>query len=112
VVVKNDMYEEVTNDRNETVQGSVVEQVGADRDLTVTGKEDKEVGGDQMLTVKGNVTETFKGDHAEQTTMNYKLKALKITVQADTMIELKVGGSSITLDPAMIKLNGGIIKIN
>lgn len=112
LVVENDKYEEVANDRNETIQGNHLEQIHADRDLTVTGKEDKEVGGEQILTVKGDVTETFKGNHNETTTLNYKLKALKITIEADTMIELKVGGSSITLDPAMIKLNGGIIKIN
>ena len=112
VVVENDKYEEVANDRNETIQGNHIEQIHADRDLAVTGKEDKEVGGNQILTVKGDVTETFKGNHDETTTLNYKLKALKITIEADTMIELKVGGSSITLDPAMIKLNGAIIKIN
>jgi len=112
LVVENDKYEEVVNDRNETIQGNHVEQIQADRDLTVTGKEDKEIGGEQILTVKGDVAETFKGNHDETTTLNYKLKALKITIEADTMIELKVGGSIITLDPAMIKLNGGIIKIN
>ena len=104
-----------------------LEEIGEDRDLTVKGNEAKEVGKDLSLTVKGNVDEAFKKDHTEETTKNYTLKAMEVTIEAKSKIELKVGGSTITMNPGQIELNapkisvsgsamvqvqGGLVKIN
>lgn len=127
LIVENDKTEHIKNERNEIVGKSHSEEIGEDRDLTVKGNEDKEVGKDLILTVKGNVTETFKMDHTEETTKNYTLKAMQVTIEAKTKIELKVGGSTISMNPgqieikapqvsvngsAMTEVKGGIVKIN
>jgi type VI secretion system secreted protein VgrG len=127
LIVANDKFEEVKNERNEIVAKNHSEEIGEDRDLTVKGNEAKEVGKDLSLTVKGNVDEAFEMDHTEETTNNYTLKAMEVTIEAKSKIELKVGGSSITMDPgqielkapkvsingsAMTEVKGGIVKIN
>ena len=112
LIVENDKFEHVKNERSEIVGKSHFEEIGEDRDLTVKGEEDKEVQKDLTLTVKGNVEETFKKDHTEETTDNYTLKADKVTIEAKSKIELKVGGSTITLDSAQIEIKGTMVKIN
>jgi type VI secretion system secreted protein VgrG len=127
LIVENDKFEQVKSHRNEFVEKNHLEEIGEDRDLTVKGNEAKEVGKDLSLTVKGNVDEAFKKNHTEETTKNYTLQATKVTIEAKSKIELKVGGSTITMDPGQIELNapkisisgsamvqvqGGLVKIN
>jgi type VI secretion system secreted protein VgrG len=112
LIVENDKFEHVENERSEIVGKSHFEEIGEDRDLTVKGEEDKEVQKDLTLTVKGNVDETFKKNHTEETTDNYTLKADKVTIEAKTKIELKVGGSTITLEMAQIEIKAPKISIN
>jgi type VI secretion system secreted protein VgrG len=112
LVVENDKFEHVKSQRNEFVEKNHLEEIGEDRNLTVKGKEDKEVQKNLTLTVKGNVDETFKKDHNEETTKNYALKAMQVTIEAKSKIELKVGGSTITMDPAQIELKGIKISVN
>lgn len=107
VVVKNEQFEHVHSHRNEFVDGNHLEEIGGDRNLSVKGKEAKEVSGNLSLTVGGNVTEDFKGNHNEDTANNYTLKATKVTIEASSKIELKVGGSSVTIEPAKIELKTG-----
>jgi type VI secretion system secreted protein VgrG len=135
LIVENDKFEQVKNDRNEFVEGNHLEEVVKDRNLTVKGKEDKKVQEDLSLTVQGKVEEEFQKDHSEKTTNKYSLKAMEVTIEADSKIELKVGGASITMQPgqievkapkvsvsgdaqaevkggAMVQIQGGIVKIN
>jgi len=112
LIVENDKLEHVENERSEIVGKSHFEEIGEDRNLTVKGEEDKEVQKDLTLTVKGNVEEIFKKDHTEETTDNYTLKADKVTIVGKSKIELKVGGSTITLDSAQIELKAPKISIN
>jgi type VI secretion system secreted protein VgrG len=127
LIVEKDKFEQVKSHRNEFVEKNHLEEIGEDRDLTVKGNEAKEVGKDLSLTVKGNVDEAFKKDHTEETTKNYTLKAKEVTIEAKSKIELKVGGSTITMNPGQIELNapkisvsgsamvqvqGGLVKIN
>ena len=112
LIVENDKLEHVENERSEIVGKSHFEEIGEDRNLTVKGEEDKEVQKDLTLTVKGNVEEIFKKDHTEETTDNYTLKADKVTIEGKSKIELKVGGSTITLDKAQIELKAPKISIN
>jgi type VI secretion system secreted protein VgrG len=112
LVVENDKFEHVKNERNETVDKSHFEEIGEDRNLAVKGKEDKEVQKDLCLTVKGNVEETFEKDHTEETTKNYTLKAKEVTIEGDSKIELKVGGSTIKMDSSQIEIKASMVKIN
>jgi len=81
--------------------------------LKIVGKEAKEVGGSQSLTVKGDVIEVFKGNHSEQTTNDYYLKADNIVIEGLTNVTIKVGGSSIAIAADGIALKtGGLIKLD
>jgi len=127
LVVENEKFEHIKSHRNEFVDQNHLEEIGEDRNLTVKGNEAKEVDKDLSLTVQGNVCEAFKMDHTEKTTKNYTLEAMQVTIEAKSKIELKVGGSTITMDPAqielkaptisvkgsaMVQVQGGIVKIN
>jgi len=112
LVVENDKFEEVKNNRHETVSTNHNEEIGADRNLTVKGKEDKEVMQTLTLTVHQDVKEKFQMNHTEETTMNLTVKALKITLEAQASLELKVGGSKISMNPGMIEISAPMVKIN
>jgi type VI secretion system secreted protein VgrG len=80
--------------------------------------------GNQTLTVKNDQTvkvesgnhsmEVSTGNHSTKVTagdLDIKVDAGKITIEAATSIELKVGGSSIKIEPAKITINGSGGKI-
>jgi type VI secretion system secreted protein VgrG len=85
-----------------------MEKIGKDRHLNVVGKEAKQVGGSISLTVKGDVIEVFKGNHSEQTTSDYYLKADNVVIEGATNVTIKVGGSSIAIgsDGIALKTDG------
>ena len=111
LVVKKDQLEHVENNRDEIVDADHKEKIGKDRHLQVIGKEAKEVGGSLSLTVKSDVIEVFKADHSEQTTGDYYLKAANIVIEGMTSVTIKVGQSSISIDPSGITIAGTMIEI-
>ncbi len=86
------------------MDGAHTESIGKDRTLKISGKEAKEVDDTLSLTVTGDVTEDFKAGHTEQTANAYTLKADTVTIEGQTKVTIKVGGSSITLEDASIKI--------
>jgi type VI secretion system secreted protein VgrG len=104
VTVEHDCLDTVKNDRHVMTTKKHSEQIGEKRSLTIKGDEDKEVGGKLKLVVKDKVSEEFKADHEEKTTGKYSLKAKEVTIEADSKIELKVGGSKITIEAAKITI--------
>ncbi len=112
LVVGNEKFEQVKTDRHETIEGNHLEEIGKDRNLTVKGQEAKEVTQDLSLTVHGKVDEDFKADHTEKTTGKYSLKASEVTIEADSKIELKVGGATITLEAAKVEVKGPQVSVS
>ncbi|UCG49073.1 MAG: type VI secretion system tip protein VgrG [Phycisphaerales bacterium] len=112
LVIENDKFEHVKSHRNEFVDKNHLEEIGEDRNLTVKGKEAKQVDKNLSLTVKGNVEEAFKGDHTEETSKNYTLTAQQVTIEGKSKIELKVGGSKISMDSGQIEIKAPMVKIN
>jgi type VI secretion system secreted protein VgrG len=112
LIVENDQFEHVKNERSEKVDRSHFEEIGQDRNLTVKGKEAKEVKQNLSLTVQGKVEEDFKQDHSETVSSNYKLEATQVTIEAKSKIELKVGGSSITMEAAKIELKAPQVAVS
>jgi type VI secretion system secreted protein VgrG len=102
--VKNNQTEHVVVDRNELVDNDHKEKIGNDRSLKVVGKEAKEVGANLSLTVKGDVIEVFKGNHSEDTTSDYYLKADNIVIEGKTNVTVKVGESYIAIESGGIKI--------
>ena len=112
LVVEHDKFEEVKNDRHETIGGAHFEEIAKARNLTVKGEEAKEVKGDLSLTVHGKVDEDFKQDHTEKTAGKYSLKASEVSIEADSKIELKVGGSTITIESSKIAVKGAVVSVS
>ncbi len=102
--VKNNQTEHVAHDRNDLVDNDHKEKIGNDRHLKVVGKEAKDVGANLSLTVKGDVIEVFKGNHSEDTTSDYYLKADNIVIEGKTNVTVKVGGSYIAIESDGIKI--------
>jgi len=112
LVVENEKFEQVKSHRNEFVEQNHLEEIGGDRNLKVKGKEAKEVGKSLSLTVKGDVIEVFNGEHSEQTTKDYYIKAKNIVIEATQNITLTVGGSHIAIETSTIEIqSGGQVKI-
>ena len=79
--------------------GSQTVKIKTDRTETIEGK--------STQTVTGNLTETVKQGNYSHTT-----SAGKITMEAMQSIELKVGGSSIKIEPASITIKSPMIKVD
>src|SRR5207237_1181288 len=105
----------------------------AQRDLTTKVKHDSatNIGHDCTLQVKHALSvEVAEGTHATTVSKGamsanvpnnaYRLKAKEIVLEANgfkiqldmTGITLKAGGSEVLLTPALLNLNGAIIKLN
>jgi type VI secretion system secreted protein VgrG len=104
LVVAKDRFEHVKNNRHETVDNDHKEAIGNDRNLNVVGKEAKAVGGSLSLTVAGDVIEVFKGNHSEQVTSDYYLKADNIVIEGMTNVTIKVGQSFIAIEAGGISI--------
>jgi type VI secretion system secreted protein VgrG len=86
--VGNDHKEHVTNDHTVKVDNNQATTVGKDRTLDVSGNDTTTVTGDQKVTVSKT-----------------------IVVEATTSIELKVGSSSIKIEPAKITIKSTQIAV-
>lgn len=95
-----DMTELVKNDRTITVDGKHTETIKLDTAITITQ-------GNLTLDInQGNRTTTIKLGNDST-----KISAGKSTTEAMQSIELKVGPSSIKIDPASITLKAAMIKL-
>jgi type VI secretion system secreted protein VgrG len=96
ITVKNNRTEEVSEgDEKVTIaKGARTHAVKKDDKLTVEGGQTVEVTNDQAITVKS-------GNHA------LKINSGKSAIEAAQSIEIKVGGSSIKIEPAAITLTSG-----
>jgi type VI secretion system secreted protein VgrG len=114
-------------DLTQTVaKGNRITKVKTDDTTTVEGKSTTTITGNTLLTVKeGNLEETVTQgdvsltvDAGNQTTKvsqgNIMVQAVagKITVEAAQSIELKVGSSSIKIEPAGITITGTTITVD
>ncbi len=126
-LVKNDEKREVQNDRTTIIEENDTRTVnkGNDTHTIKEGNQSNEVSkgnqvnevkqGNQTITVSGNRTiEVKKGNESTTVKMGnitIKASAGKITIEAAQSIELKVGTSSLKLDPSGVQMKGAMIKI-
>ncbi len=112
LIVKNSKLEKITNNRHEIVQKDHHEKIGGERHLTVTGLETVSIVGAKSLQVGGDVIEEFSGNHSEQTTKDYYLKAENIVIEGKTNVTIKVGSSYIAIEAGGITIgSSGPIEV-
>ncbi|MGL6211283.1 MAG: type VI secretion system Vgr family protein, partial [Paracoccaceae bacterium] len=88
IMVENDESQEIRNNSKREITGTRTDKINKTEDITVVGA--------RTVTVKS--TETKKVTST-------------LSISSDTKIELKVGGSSITIDPTGIKITAVKIEI-
>lgn len=98
-------------------KGNRITKVKTDDTTTVEGKSTTEITGDTSLTIKtGNLTEEVSTGNMKTTvskgSITVDATAGKITISAAQSIELKVGASSIKIDPAGVTVTGPTITLD
>jgi type VI secretion system secreted protein VgrG len=101
---KGDQTIQIKNDQSSEIGNNQSIKVTKDRLLEVGGNRTAKVTGDDALTVSGNQAVKITGDQAVTGSKT-------IVVEATTSIELKVGGSSIKIEPAKITIKSTEIAI-
>lgn len=87
---------------------------GDEEYLIKTGSQNIEIKTDKTQKIEGKHTKTVTGDDAKTVktgNMTVDVKSGKITMTAAQKIELKVGGSSITIEPAKISIKSTMIEV-
>ncbi|KQX01199.1 hypothetical protein ASC94_00675 [Massilia sp. Root418] len=102
--VGHDHKEHVVNDHTVTVDHDQIITVTNDQSLKVDNNQTVKIAVDQKLDVGGNQATAIKGDQ--------KVTVSKtIVIEATTSIELKVGGTSIKMEPAKITIKSPEVKV-
>ncbi|MBI9092932.1 MAG: type VI secretion system tip protein VgrG [Desulfobacterium sp.] len=126
-----DDTETVTGNQTLTVDGTRTETVNSDETITINASRTEHVTGSEDVTIDGATSHTINANFTRSATANYALtaganiktdagaeweglagskallKAPEIKIEADTMIEIVCGGSSIKLEPAKITITSG-----
>jgi type VI secretion system secreted protein VgrG len=102
--IDHDQKTKVANDQTNTVEHDQIETITNDQTLKVNNNQTVKIAVDQKLDVGGNQTVAITGDQ--------KVTVSKtIVIEATTSIELKVGGSSIKIEPAKITVKSAEIAV-
>lgn len=86
--------------------------VGAAMNETVALAKSEEVGAARIYVVANDQTETIGGDHSQEVSGKSTFKGKEITLEADTKILLKVGGSKIEITSGSIVIKSSKVAIN
>jgi type VI secretion system secreted protein VgrG len=120
IAIANDQSLDVGNDR--TVHVTHDQKVSIDNDLTTTVKNDEtrtvqnnqtvKITNDLATTVGNDETRTISNNQTVKISGDQKVTVAKtIAIEANTSIELKVGGSSIKIEPAKITIKSPEIAV-
>jgi len=102
----------VTKDRTKKLEANEIIEVDGDESLTVGGNERAEVTGDRTVVVGKNLTVKVTGNQVEIVDGSAVLKARDVTIQADSSVTVKCGGSTITVTGGAVEVKGGMVKLN
>lgn len=109
---KGDQTIEIKNDRSLDVGHDHKEHVVNDHIVTIDHDQTVKVGNNQAITVTKDRTLDVSGNQTTTITGDQKVTVSKtIVVEATTSIELKVGSSSIKIEPAKITMQSTQIAI-
>ncbi|MFM0626516.1 type VI secretion system Vgr family protein [Paraburkholderia xenovorans] len=110
--VKNDSLESVGKDRHLSVAGNHYAKVTGDRHDTVLGAHKGKIGATLSFDVEGDTQHKSGGNLALSAGGRIDLKAASITLEADQMLTLKVGASTIVLGPAGVSICAPTVAID
>ena len=120
ITIKNDQGTDVGHDQVNKIGNDRSMEVGHDQTCKIGNDRSSEIGNDDKLTVKhdrtvavtGNHVETVEGKQTVTITGDQGITGkAKIEITATTSIELKVGGSSIKIEPARITIKSTAVEV-
>jgi type VI secretion system secreted protein VgrG len=111
--------EKVAKDESITISGGRTEKVAKDESISIDGGRTEKVAKDESITISGgrtvkvtkDETVTIDGARTVKITKDDGLKAMKIAIEGQTEITLKVGGTSIKISPSGVEIKGPMIKV-
>ena len=114
------LVEITASDRTVTVSGNHKETAGAakvilskgGRDVTVGGSLKQKVAGAILTKVKGGREDSSDGDFMEVAGGAQIIKAANVVFEADSLLSVVMGASTITLTPASVSIAGAKITID
>ena len=128
LIVTTNQQEQIQADKHLHVQGNHFEKIEGNMSLNVGGNQMESVTGNLSLSVTGNQSESVTGNVSlavtgkkDETSMAYALKTdttIHLNAGAVAVIEaaagltLKVGGSTIDMNPAGVFITGTMVFIN
>jgi type VI secretion system secreted protein VgrG len=97
---------------NDTLKVGFEKKDKGDQTIQIANDRSLDVGNDQTIAIGNNLTTTVKNDETRKVDNNQSVKVgNKIVVEANTSIELKVGGSSIKIEAAKITIKAPEIAV-
>ncbi len=114
------MYLHAQYNQDTVVNHNQTTQVGVDSTTTIGGNEtvsvaknsEEKVGQGHKLTIGAGQTIAVTGNMTQTVTATQSEHAREILLTADTQVTIRCGASSITLTPALITIQGPLVKIN
>ncbi len=107
-----DRVGQIESNDNLTVDSNRMHQVKGNDNLTVDQDLLVKTGKDCHLDVGFNYLQSVGMNYALKSAMNASIKGTQVKLEANAMLEIKCGGSSILLNPAGIFINGAMVYIN
>ena len=128
LIVTANQQEQIQADKHLHVQGNHFEKIDGNMSLNVGGNQMESVTGNLSLAVTGNQSESVTGNVSlavtgkkDETSMAYALKTdttihlnagAMAVIEAAAGLTLKVGGSTIDMNPAGVFITGTMVFIN
>ena len=110
--VSNNKFEQVDANRHEDIATSHFEKIGTDHNLDIGGKQALHVAGSQSYGVDGDVIKEIGGNSSHKVTKKFYLSVTDdLVIESAASITIKVGNSSIAIDPSGIAIASPQIKI-
>jgi type VI secretion system secreted protein VgrG len=103
------LTETVDGDAAISIKKNRTETVGADSTMKIKGNETTSVGGEVKIEIGKDMTVKVGGAGKLEVTKALEISAQEIAIKAMTKIEIAVGSSKITLEPAQVTIEGVMI---
>ncbi len=112
LIVNRDKRDWIKRDEHRKIERDLIEQIERDYHLTILGKVATAVQKSVSNEFGENLDEAVRGNHSEEVTGNYSLKASNVVLEGTAGLTLKVGGNFITINSGGIFIKGTMVMIN
>jgi type VI secretion system secreted protein VgrG len=102
----------VTGNRTEKAGAAKVLISAGGRSVTTGGTLDQKVAGAILTKIKGDRSDSSSADYLEVAGGAQLVKAVNVVFQADTLLSVVMGASTITLTPASVSIAGTKITLD